>query len=64
MRRNGIGKEIAEARKAAGLTQKEVADKLGMTVPGVGHWEQGFREPSLETLNKLARLLKTKFTVG
>ena len=36
-----IGKYIAEKRKALGLTQRQVADRLGMSDKSVSKWERG-----------------------
>lgn len=36
-----IGKYIAGKRKALGLTQKELAEKLGMSDKSVSKWECG-----------------------
>ena len=36
-----IGKYIAEKRKALGLTQKQLAEKLGMSDKSVSKWERG-----------------------
>lgn len=38
-----IGKRIAEFRKDLGITQKELADKLGVTVTTIANWENGRR---------------------
>ena len=36
-----IGKYIAEKRKALGLTQKQLAEKLNMSDKLVSKWERG-----------------------
>ena len=36
-----IGKYIAEKRKALGLTQKQLAEKLNMSDKSVSKWERG-----------------------
>lgn len=36
-----IGKYIAEKRKALGLTQKQLAEKLGMSDKSISKWERG-----------------------
>ena len=36
-----IGKYIAEKRKALGLTQKQLAEKLNMSDKSVSKWETG-----------------------
>lgn len=53
-----IGKRIKEKRKAAGLTQAQVADYFGIRPPSVSEWESK-NGPSKEKLPALARLLKT-----
>lgn len=37
-----------------GLTQEEIAYKIGVTRSAVGNWEQGMREPDIETLEVIA----------
>lgn len=53
-----IGKRIREKRKAAGLTQTQVADYFGIRAPSVSEWENK-GSPSKDKLVPLARLLKT-----
>lgn len=53
-----IGKNIKNARKKAGLTQKELAEKMGSTQQNLAQYESGKRNPKLETLNKIAEALK------
>ena len=36
-----IGKYISEKRKALGLTQKQLAEQLGMSDKSVSKWERG-----------------------
>ncbi|MCL2630319.1 MAG: helix-turn-helix domain-containing protein [Firmicutes bacterium] len=50
--------KIAEIRKAIGLTQDELAEKLFVTRQAVSRWERGETTPSLETLKALADLYK------
>ncbi|MFR7989483.1 MAG: helix-turn-helix domain-containing protein [Anaerovoracaceae bacterium] len=40
-----IGKYIASKRKALGLTQAQLAEKLGMSSKSVSKWERGPRIP-------------------
>lgn len=53
-----IGKRIREKRKAAGLTQTQVAEYFGIRAPSVSEWENK-GSPSKDKLVPLARLLKT-----
>ena len=48
---------IKAARKNAGLTQKQLADKLGISPVGITQWETGVRKPKAETLKRLADAL-------
>ena len=41
MRQDSIGKFIARMRKEKGLTQKELADRLGVNYRSVSRWENG-----------------------
>jgi transcriptional regulator with XRE-family HTH domain len=41
-------------RTREGLTQGEIAEKLGVTRSAVGNWEQGNREPEFEMLELIA----------
>lgn len=47
---------LKRARKEAGLTQAELAEKMGVHIKTVMNWEQGIAEPSLGTLMKLTEL--------
>ena len=53
-----FSKTLREARKALGLTQKALADKLNTTNSSICDWECDRSEPNLETLAKLADLLE------
>lgn len=46
-----------DARKAKGLTQKELADKLDISEGALSQYENGKREPDFETLLKIGELL-------
>lgn len=45
-------------RKMAGLSQQELANKLGMTRSAISMYETGQREPSLEILEAFANFYK------
>lgn len=53
-----IGKKIKEARKGAGMTQKELAEKLGVYAKDICRWETGERTPSLQLFTELCKCLK------
>ena len=49
--------KIAELRKAAGLTQENLADKLGIKQGAIAMWESGKAMPRTDKLPLLAQLL-------
>ena len=52
-----IGQSIQEARKKAKLTQKELAEKVGIATITVQQYERGVRTPKIETLQNIAQAL-------
>ena len=48
---------IAAARKAAGLTQEALGEKLGVSRQAVSKWESGQAVPDLDTVAKLCLAL-------
>lgn len=52
-----IGKFIAEARKAKGLTQEELAEKLYVTNRAVSKWERGLSLPDAGKMLDLCNIL-------
>jgi XRE family transcriptional regulator, regulator of sulfur utilization len=55
-----VGVAIREARTAAGLTQKELADSLGVTQTAVSYWESARRDPGVTELLRIASALGVK----
>ena len=53
-----IGKFIAERRKAQGLTQLQLADRLGITDRAVSKWERGKTLPDSSLMLDLCGILK------
>ena len=51
------GQFIKAIRKEKGLTQKELASKLGIAYQTLAQWENGFRNPKYETLVRIADAL-------
>lgn len=45
-------------RKDLGLTQKQVAEKLGVVESCYANWEQGRTEPSIVMLRRLSEIFK------
>ncbi len=53
-----------EARKRAGLTQQELAQKMGTTQPVVARLEAGNSRPSLRTLERLAEATGSRLVIS
>lgn len=49
-----IATQIKQLRLNAKMTQKELATRLGVSQNAVFNWENGKREPSAETIEKIA----------
>jgi transcriptional regulator with XRE-family HTH domain len=54
---------LIEARIAAGLTQRELAVRLGTKQPAIARLESGQHPPRLDTLQQLADALGVSFVV-
>lgn len=54
-----FGGRVRSLRESAGLTQEELAHKMGLTRPAVGRWEAGRAKPRLDKLEQLASILGT-----
>ena len=52
-----MGVVIKKYRKEAGMTQEEMANRLGVTTPAVNKWENSNSKPDIELLAPIARLL-------
>ena len=48
---------IKELREAAGMSQRELGERIGISGPAVAMWESGENRPSLTNLEKLADVL-------
>lgn len=53
-----LASRLKEAREEQGLTQRELAEKAGLTASAVSQFEGGKREPSFNSMVKLARALE------
>ena len=53
---NKIGKKISVLRKQSGLTQMELADRLGISFQAVSNWERGNTMPDISKLPELAEI--------
>ena len=52
-----VGEKIRSSRIDAGLTQKELGDKMGVDSATVGKYERGILNPKKETIQKFAKAL-------
>lgn len=52
-----LGENIRKARKAAGVTQKELAERLQVYPKDISRWENGERTPSVPAFAKICREL-------
>ena len=59
---NTLGDRMRILRSGRGLTQQAVAEALGVSRSAVAMWEKNEREPNLETLAALAKLLNVPMT--
>ena len=52
---------LKQCRKKQGISQAELASKLGVTQQAVGKWESGKSSPDPTTVARIAELLNTYF---
>lgn len=50
MTKEEIGGVLKNLRTKTGMTQREVAEKIGRTQQIIGHWETGYSQPDANTL--------------
>ena len=53
-----IGDRIRQARKSRGLSQSDLAQRVGVSQPAIANWESGIHDPRRLTLAKLAEALE------
>ena len=59
MKKQTLGMMISSLRKAKGMTQLELAEKMGVTDKAVSKWERDLSYPDINTIPKLADLFDT-----
>ena len=57
MTKKSIGQFIAALRKANGMTQQEVADRLNVSNKAVSRWERDECAPDISVIPALAEML-------
>jgi transcriptional regulator with XRE-family HTH domain len=60
--RGGLGAGLRAARRGAGLTQKQLAEALGVASLTVSRWERGVSTPSVPRLRQIAELTSSDVT--
>lgn len=53
-----VGEKIKTAREKKGLTQRQVAEQIGISQPVYCDWENGDGVPSWARMKKIARVLE------
>ena len=59
----GMARELIAARTRAGLTQAEVAERMGTTQSAVARLEGGKRQPSMRTVQRYASAIGCRAVV-
>ena len=57
MKKETFGNMVAALRKEKGMTQLELAEKMGVTDKAVSKWERDFSFPDVSSIPKLAEIL-------
>lgn len=57
MKKQTIGMMISSLRKEKGMTQLELAEKMGVTDKAVSKWERNLSFPDINSIPKLAEIL-------
>jgi transcriptional regulator with XRE-family HTH domain len=60
------GERIAQLREKHGLTQEDLAGKIGISRASLSHYETSRREPDYDTITKIATLFRvsTDYLLG
>ena len=56
MEKETLGAFVCELRKEKQMTQKEMAEKLGITDKAISKWERGLSYPDISMLEPIAEL--------
>lgn len=57
-----LSDRLKELRKSESLTQKELAEKIGISVHSINSYESGRRTPNFEAIQKLENYFKVSIT--
>lgn len=58
MKKQTFGAMISSLRKSSGMTQLELADKMGVTDKAVSKWERDLSYPDINSIPKLAEIFE------
>jgi len=58
-----LGLRIRRLRQERGMTQEDLAFKIGVDRSYMGFVERGERNPTLDKIDKIARVLKVKLNI-
>lgn len=53
-----LNERLAKLRRMKGMTQAELADKVGVTTRSIQNYELGSRTPKMDTIAKIAEVLE------
>ena len=59
-----VGEAVAAARAKKGLSQKELSDLTGIDQSDLSRIERGIANPSVNTLNRIAKALDAKLLIS
>jgi len=57
-KRSAMGQRIQELRRAEGLTQDQLAQKIGVSMAAIRNYENGLREPNSKAMAALERYFR------
>lgn len=57
-----LGSRIKKCRTQAGITQVELAKRLGVTPQAISQYERGIKNPKLDTVKRIADALEVPWT--
>jgi ribosome-binding protein aMBF1 (putative translation factor) len=58
-----VARQLIEARSRAGLSQQELADRMGTTQPVIARLESGRQKPTTKTLERFAKATGSKVEI-
>ena len=53
-----FGEVIRNARKSLGLTQRQLAEEIGVANTSISNWEKGLSRPDADLIQELCRVLQ------